>query len=39
MSEIDCGQEHLTIEDAIAHARRNLGARATSAHGVLDVEP
>jgi hypothetical protein len=39
MSEIPCGQEHLTIEDAIAHARRNLGARTTSAHGVLDIEP
>lgn len=39
MSEIDCGQEHPTIEHAIAHARTNLGARATVAHGVLDVEP
>jgi hypothetical protein len=31
MSEIDCGQVHLSIEDAIAHARRNLGGQ--------DVEP
>lgn len=25
MSEVDCGLEHWTIEDAIAHARRSLG--------------
>jgi hypothetical protein len=31
MSELDCGTEHLSIEDAIAHARRNLGG--------LDNEP
>lgn len=37
--EVECDQVHLSIEDAIAHARRNLGARANSAHGVLDVEP
>lgn len=39
MSEIDCGQVHGSIEEAIVHARKNLGARATGAHGVLDVEP
>lgn len=39
MSEIDCGQNHLTIEDAIAHARLNLGARATTSHGNRDVDP
>lgn len=31
MSEVDCGAEHLSIEDAISHARRNLGG--------LDVDP
>ncbi|MCW5748227.1 MAG: hypothetical protein KIT36_18715 [Alphaproteobacteria bacterium] len=31
MAEIDCGQQHLTIEDAIHHARTNLGGN--------DVEP
>ncbi len=39
MSEIDCGEIHNTIEEAIEHARRNLGARRTPQHGVLDVEP
>lgn len=39
MSEIDCREIHNTIEEAINHARRNLGARATAVHGVLDVEP
>jgi hypothetical protein len=39
MSEIDCGQQHLSIEDAIAHARRNLGARANDRHRALDLEP
>jgi hypothetical protein len=29
--EKDCGQIHLSIEDAIAHARRNLGG--------MDIEP
>lgn len=31
MSEISCGSVHLSIEDAISHARRNLGGN--------DVEP
>ncbi len=39
MSEIDCGRQHLSIEDAIAHARRNLDARAGERRGVQDVEP
>lgn len=39
MSEIDCGREHLSIEDAIKHARENLNARATKNRGILDEEP
>lgn len=39
MSEIDCGREHLSIEDAIVHARQNLGARALPGQSVQDVEP
>jgi hypothetical protein len=31
MAEIDCGKIHFTIEDAIAHARQNLGGG--------DIEP
>ncbi len=39
MSEIDCGREHLSIEDAIVHARQNLGARALPGQSVQDIEP
>lgn len=35
MSEIDCGKTHLSIEDAIHHARQNLGVPT----GALDTEP